>query len=87
MNSASRNRTIPLDEEEEYLSFFICTNVEYNLYDAINKLKDKYRKVFELFYINDMKISDIANALNISDATVKTRLKRAREEIKKHIEL
>ncbi len=52
------------------------------LLDDINKLKDKYKVVFELFYLKDLKVSQISKILNISEAAVKTRLKRAREYLK-----
>ncbi len=64
----------------------ITTDFESNLYESLKKLKQKYRIVFELFYINGMKISEIANILNISESNVKTRLKRARDKIKKYLE-
>lgn len=52
------------------------------LLEDINKLKDKYKAVFELFYLKDLKVSQISRILNISEAAVKTRLKRAREHLK-----
>lgn len=59
---------------------------EVDMFDAMNKLTEKNRKVFELFYLNDFKISEISKLLNISESTAKTRLKRARDKYKKFIE-
>ncbi len=56
---------------------------ETNIFDAINNLTEKYRKVFELFYLSDCKISEISKILNITESTAKTRLKRARDKYKK----
>lgn len=55
------------------------------LYEAIGKLENKYKEVFILFYIEDMKISKISKLLNISESNVKTRLKRARNKVKEHM--
>ena len=52
---------------------------EINIFESIKKLTDKYRKVFELFYISGFKIPEISRTLNISESAVKTRLKRARD--------
>lgn len=72
-------KTMPLNED-------ICYNLEVNvdnrLIGAISKLEKKYRNVFELFYFDDLKISEIAKILKISESNVKTRLKRARDKIK-----
>lgn len=51
------------------------------LLECMDKLSEKYKIVFELFYLRDLKISEISKILNISEANVKTRLKRAREKI------
>ena len=53
------------------------------LYDLLSGLDEKYREVVELFYIEDMSIRDIAAVMNLSAAAVKTRLSRARAELKK----
>lgn len=81
--SARMQKTVPLKD---------CNLMETNmddkvLLDSLNKLKDKYRIVFELFYIDDLKISEISKILKISQANVKTRLKRARDMIKKTLQL
>lgn len=60
---------------------------ERNLLDNIDKLNEKYRTVFELFYIRDLKISEISRILKISEANVKTRLRRARNKISKYMQL
>lgn len=81
--SAKMQKTVPLTD---------CNLVEADLddkilRDSLEKLKDKYRIVFELFYIDNFKISEISKILKISQANVKTRLKRAREMIRKLLQL
>ena len=83
LNCARRRKNVPITNKD-ILAIYDDYS-EYNLNYIIKNLKDKYRVVFELFYIDDVKISEISKILHISEATVKTRLKRARQEIKKHI--
>lgn len=52
------------------------------LFDEIQKLGDNYKNVFILHYLEDFKISEISEILDISENNVKTRLKRAREKLK-----
>lgn len=53
------------------------------LYDAINKLSDEHREIIILRDLNDYSYDDIANALGIESGTVKSRLFRAREALRK----
>lgn len=53
---------------------------------AVKKLPPKYRPVVEMFYYEEMSCADIAAALKLNGATVRTRLKRARELLKKELE-
>lgn len=55
------------------------------LYNAVNKLNIRYKEPFILFYIEDMKVSEISKILRISEANVKKRLSRAREQVKEYI--
>lgn len=52
---------------------------------AVNKLDKKYKETFELFYFDDLKICEISKVLKISEANVKTRLKRARNKVKEYM--
>lgn len=57
------------------------------LLGLIENLKEKYREVFELFYIHDMKIADISKILNISESNVKIRLMRAKQKLQEHLQI
>lgn len=60
-------------------------------YDQIveffKKFPDNVRKVFELFYINKMTVSEISKATKIPPGTVKSHLSRKRRILKKHFKL
>lgn len=57
-------------------------NEDDTLIKAVMQLKPKYKEVIILFYYQDMKISEIAKAINSPEATVSVRLKRARDQLK-----
>ena len=84
INSARRRKTLPF-KDDLYCELDIRT--ENLLYNALNKLDDKYKETFILFYIEDLKVSEISKILRISESNVKTRLKRAREQIKYFIDI
>ena len=50
---------------------------------AISKLSPKYKEVVLLFYYEEMQLKEIAGTLHIPEATVSTRLLRAREELRR----
>lgn len=52
----------------------------------ILKLKQTYREVIVLYYYEDFSVQDIARLLDCSENTIKTRLKRGREQLKGKLE-
>ncbi len=57
-----------------------------DLYDALVKLEDKYRLPVVLFYLEGFKVREIASMLGIPEGTVKSRLKTARDMLRKNLE-
>lgn len=57
------------------------------LVKEILKLPVKYREVVILFYYKDFSIDDISVLLSISESTVKVRLHRGREKLKKGLDI
>ena len=51
--------------------------------EAVLKLPVHYRNPIYLFYYEDYSIHEIAGVLNEKEGTIKTRLRRGREEVKK----
>ena len=49
----------------------------------VQALPQKYREVIHLFYYEEMKITEMTQVLGINEATIKTRLRRAREILQK----
>lgn len=56
-----------------------------DIQSKIIMLNDKYKTVVYLFYYEDYSIRQIASCLRITESTVKMRLKRAREILKKEL--
>ena len=46
-------------------------------------LPETYRSVIHLFYYEEYSVAEIADILGLPEATVKTRLKRGRDKLKK----
>lgn len=63
--------TIPFESREES-----------DLFAAVMRLDKKYRTVVHLFYYEDYTIEEIAEMLGRSPGTVKSRLNRARQQLK-----
>lgn len=53
---------------------------------AAGELPERLRIPLYMYYSADMKIREIAEALRLPEATVKTRLRRAKESVKKKLE-
>ncbi len=56
--------------------------VALDLGQALAKLGANYRQVLDLFYYQDLSITDISGVLGIPEATVKTRLRRGRAALR-----
>ena len=53
-----------------------------DIYHYVLKLPEKYRIVIHLFYFEELSVKEIASMLQISESVVKTRMHRARKELK-----
>ena len=89
------NKTITMDTEDGELPFDepigtteddVVNRISYEqLLVELNKLPKTTRKIFELFYENNMTVSEISRALNIPPGTIKSTLSRTRKRIKKNL--
>ncbi len=55
---------------------------DFDLFNAVMSLPKKERIVIHLFYYEDMSIKEIAEVLKVKEPAVKTRLHRARNDLK-----
>ncbi len=86
LRSSWRKRVTPVESLADILAPEEPIAEDKLLLDEVLKLKPKYKEVLLLFYYQDIKISDIAQILQIPESTVSVRLKRAREQLKKNLE-
>lgn len=80
LKSAFRRKSTDFEEYSAIYSFD-CEKSE-DLFNAVMALPKKLRTVIHLFYYEDLPIKEIADMLNIKQSAVKTRLCRAREQLK-----
>lgn len=85
MKSKALHETISIEDVRE--RDLLCSNEETpEITSLVWKLNEKYSVVIYLFYYEEMKISEIAGTLGISQSAVKLRLSRGREKLKNLIE-
>mgnify|MGYP006333785889 FL=1 len=80
LKSAFRRKSTDFEEYFAIYSFD-CEKSE-DLFNAVMSLPKKLRTVIHLFYYEDLPIKEIAEMLKIKQSAVKTRLCRAREQLK-----
>lgn len=76
---------LPSEEEtpEEQL---VLTETQQRIRRAIEDLPEKYKSVVILKYLHDQSLQEIADVLNMPVTTVKTRVHRGREFLRKRLE-
>jgi RNA polymerase sigma-70 factor (ECF subfamily) len=58
-----------------------------HLLSEFDKLPESSRKVLRLFYVNNMTVEQISNALRMPTGTIKSTLSRTRKRIQKHLKI
>ena len=91
----TENKRIVLGEESDRLPLEAANNttesdlvnqVTYGeLLTEFEKLPETTRRVFKLFYVDDLPISEISKVLKVPKGTIKSTLSRTRRKIKKQI--
>jgi len=59
--------------------------IENSLEWVLNQIDKELKEIVVLYYYDDFSVADIANVLDIPQGTIKSRLSRAREQIKEII--
>ncbi len=80
-----RRKKIVLTEETETINQ-VESEPEYGLWDVIVELEYEFRTVIVLYYYEGFSTKEIAKILDIPEGTVRSRLTRAREKLKKFME-
>lgn len=73
------------DDEKEIERVELESFVLQFIYDEINKLSPSCKRIFTLYYINDINGYEIANIMGISTKTVYVQLQKARQMLRLNI--
>ena len=88
--AANRSPWHRLRSGEEFDADTLSTSAELpgesELWQAVCRLKEKYRLPLYLHYFEGIPIADIAQVMRLSEGAVKMRLSRAREKLKAELE-
>ena len=76
-------KTVKLYKDFEDMSFNYIDKIE--VHDIVNRLKAKYREIILLKYFEELTIREISDVLDIPEGTVKTRLSRGLNKLRKSI--
>lgn len=76
-----RNRTKLVEDCQEYSNNE--TEDHKNIWESVRELKEKERTVIILYYYRGFSVKEIAQILRIPEGTVKSRLSKARNNLKK----
>lgn len=76
-NSRINQSTFSVDE-----CVYKAPEDESDIYDFIIRLEPIYREIVLLYYYENFKVKEIAQMLHLSEGTIKSRLARARKQIK-----
>ncbi|UOQ44434.1 sigma-70 family RNA polymerase sigma factor [Halobacillus salinarum] len=77
-------RSLPASDEspEQYV---IGRSDDEELLNHVLQLENKYREIIVLYYFEEFQIKELAQVLNLSQNTVKTRLRRARQLLQEQL--
>ena len=68
-------------EQERYMEEEVSIDEKIDLYDALEMLPATYKSVIILHYFQDMKIKEVAKAMNIPEGSVKAYMSRAKKKL------
>lgn len=74
-------------EEDSPEDQVISREEEQMVQKAVNELPEKFRLPVLLFYMEELKLSEISQVLGIPEGTVKSRLFKAKKVLKKELEV
>lgn len=82
-----KRRRLELPGDDKVEELLEPVRDHYNeLWDVVQSLPEEYRLVIVLFYYNELSLRDIVKVLDIPIGTVKSRLNRGRELLKRALE-
>lgn len=93
LKSAWNTKVLPMEEEtertlgrEEDFDEIERRETKQRVKEAVEELPVKYREVILCVYFHEMSVPETAKVLRLAEGTVKSRLSRGREKLKKMLE-
>ena len=90
--SLARRREIPSDQVPESVEtratpeeLIDRMQIRQHLDGIVDRMDESLRAVFKLFVIDELNLAEIADLLRVPRGTVASRLRRAREQLRKHV--
>jgi RNA polymerase sigma-70 factor, ECF subfamily len=74
-------------EDESFIEQFLRKDLALSVRAAVKKLPGKYRDVISLYYFDELSYEEVSQKLALPVNTIRTHLRRAKTELKKHISL
>lgn len=81
----SLEEIVDLGEEESFIEELYRTDLGSQVREFVRRLPPKYRTVITLYYFDDLSYEEIGKRLHLSINTVRTHLKRAKEQLRKKL--
>lgn len=81
------NKELSFENHDWELASTTSNNESYEIIRILGALDSMEREVAELYYLNDLCIREIALTLDIAEGTVKSRLHRARAQLKQKLNI
>lgn len=81
-------KVVPTDEIQEYGEKSIEEDAirRMSIRKALARLKPKFREVLVLYYFSQLSVDEIGLVVNENSNTIKTRMKRGREQLRPYLE-
>ncbi len=83
--NVSLENVADVEEDESFIEQYLRADVADSVRVAVNTLPEKYRDVITLYYFDDLSYEEVSKTLHVPINTVRTHLKRAKEQLKKII--
>lgn len=76
---------MPTDEAEQPENRLILSETKRQVREAVDNLPEQYKSIVILRYLHDMSLQEVSEVLDMPVTTIKTRLHRAREYLRKQM--
>jgi RNA polymerase sigma-70 factor, ECF subfamily len=82
----SLESVVDVQEEESFVEELYRWDVIRKVRSTVSELPEKYRQVISLYYFDELSYEEISKKLSLPINTVRTHLKRAKEQLKKDLQ-